>query len=49
MQDGVVNGTVNRQEHNLIWFQQGDQRNILFDNVRGAGDVNWRGGFIIRG
>ena len=35
----VVNGTVDRQEHNLIWFLQGDQKNILFDNVRGAGDV----------
>ena len=39
VQDCVVNGVADRQEHNLIWFLQGEQKNILFDNVRGAGDV----------
>jgi hypothetical protein len=39
VQDCVINGVIDRQEHNLIWFLQGEQKNILFDNVRGAGDV----------
>ena len=39
VQDCVVNGVSDAHEHNLIWLLQGKQKNILFQNVRGTGDV----------
>jgi len=39
VQDCCINGVTDGQEHNLIWLLQGEQRHILFENVRGAADV----------
>jgi Pectate lyase superfamily protein len=39
IQDCVINGVTDHADHNLIWFLRGDQRNILFEDVRGSGDI----------
>jgi hypothetical protein len=39
IQDCSINGVTDQGDHNLIWFLRGEQSNILFENVRGAGDV----------
>ena len=39
VQDCVINGVTDQADHNLIWFLRGDQRNILFEDVRGSGDI----------
>jgi hypothetical protein len=39
VQNCIINGVTDQREHNLIWFLQGGQDNILFENVRGAADV----------
>lgn len=39
VRDCIVNGVTDQRDHNLIWFLRGEQKNILFENVRGAADV----------
>ena len=39
VQNSVIKGRTDRGEHNLIWFLRGEQKNILFENVRGAADI----------